>query len=166
MKIYALKVNSTKEAAVIKELKKEGIIAIAPNNKKFFVKKDKSISEELEPLLRGYIFVLVDELTPVMSYTIKNTFNVQYILDSEIKDEEIQNLFDQEEITIETEIVKEKTEYRSLYGMIRKVIKSSKIKIMRKLSEMIDFELHKKLVNKIIKEIRYISIDDYNTIFN
>jgi len=165
MKIYALKVKSTKETAAIKELAKEGIEAVSPCNRKIVVKKDRRISEELDPLLRGYIFILVNELTPVMMYKIKNTFNVQYILESEIKDSEIRSLFDQEEILIETETVKERVEYISFYGMIRRIIKYKKVKVKKKLSKMISFEIHRKKIGQVIKNISYISFEDYGLIF-
>lgn len=165
MKIYALKVKSTKEAAAIKELEKEGIKAVSPSSRKIFVKKDKRISEELEPLLRGYIFILVEELTAVMRYKIKNTFNVQYILDSEIEESEIQKIFDQEEILIETEAVKEEIEYKSFYGMIRRVINYTKVKIQKKLTKALNYEIHNKLISKVIHKVKYISLEDYQTIF-
>jgi len=169
MKIYALKVKATKEHAAIKELELKNITAVCPSNKKLSVRKNLTVSEDLDPLLKGYIFILVEELTDEMRFLIGKMYNVQYILDKEIEAHEYECIIDQEEIFIETRTKETRRELKSIYGMIRSTFKTFEKKLTRKIESLDELKIrveNKLVAGRLIKRsCLYITEHDYNKIF-
>jgi len=173
-KIYALKVLSTKESLAIKELERENITVLCPANRKLTVKKNMTVREELAPLLRGYIFIFVDDLTDQLHYEIKKMTSIQDIFESEIKWTEIEHLLDQESVIVETNTTELQREYKTLYGLMRQTFTKRKRKKVRSFTkEIFDslIELKESVEEKvcdglkIFKRSTYISIEDYQLIF-
>ena len=173
-KIYALKVNSTSEELVIKLLARENVAAICPADRKLTVKKNLKVRQDLVPLLRGYIFIFVDDLTDQLHYEIKKMTSIQDIFESEIKWTEIEHLLDQESVIVETNTTELQREYKTLYGLMRQTFTKRKRKKVRSFTkEIFDslIELKESVEEKvcdglkIFKRSTYISIEDYQLIF-
>jgi len=169
-KIYALKVNSTSEELVIKLLARENVAAICPADRKLTVKKNLKVRQDLVPLLRGYIFIFVDELTDQLHYLIKKMNHVQTIFESEIKWEEVEHLLDHEVTIVESQVTRIQREFKTLYGMMRstlKKVKQKKVRIFEKFTFLKE-EIERKIRDGVPKVTRYyyITREDYKLIFN